>query len=287
MSVFLDCTKYSDWLTLARQALHYQGLVVLQGLLDDQLLRDAREALLVAQRGYYADIGPGNEQRARAQGDVDIRVPMKYHPQFFKLMEHPALLQLADACLGEDAVLRFANGFIQPPIGGVHQAAPYRQGRFHMNYKQVMHGFPSALDVLFVVDAGSQGALFDWAPGSHQRMDRPTAEYLEWSATPARFPTGSLVVMDPTLWHRECQNRDSAPWMSVHYEFVQPFLKPHMDYVRLLGPQVLAGLPPRTQRLLGVQAQVPASLEEFYLPAEQRVYQAGWAIGMDEAWTSR
>jgi len=284
MQVILNSKQHTDWLGLARQALHYQGIVVLQGLLDAGLLVDTRNALEAAQKSYYAEMGEDRTLEAKQQGDVDIRMPMKYHPQFFHLMEHPALLTLVDSWLGNNAILRFVNGFIQPSLDAALPVAPYRQSHFHMNLKQVFNGFPVGLDVIFVVDAGTQGMLFDIVTGSHQRMAMPTESYLNWAAQSIRLPTGSLVVMDPTLWHRERPNFDGVHWMSVQYEFVHPFLKPHIDYLRALGAQRLEGLPESTRRLLGGKAQVPASLDEFYRPADQRLYQAKWKIGMTVPW---
>lgn len=282
MRILLNCLQNPDWLPLARQALSYQGLVALQGLLSPQVLADTRAALWSARQAYHDELGPQRLSSARANGDVAIRLPIKYHPQFLYLLEHPALLAVLDACLGGDAILRMVNGSVQPPVSDEITVSPYEQGTFHMNFKQVLNGYPAALDLIVVADAGPAGAAFEVVPGSHQRMNVPSAEYQAWAAEFLRLPTGTLVVMDPTLWHRECVNRDSNPWISVHYQFVQPFIKPHIDYLRALGPEVCAALPARTQRLLGVQAQVPTNLDEFYQPGPARLYQAPWLIGMKQ-----
>lgn len=280
MNIILNCDGVPNWLQLARQALQTQGIVALQGLLSPQLLADSLSALLLARQAYHDELGPQRLQTARDQGDVDLRLPIKYHPQFLHLLEHPALLTLLDNCLGPDAVLRMVNGSVQHPVA-LTETSSYRQGRFHMNFKQVLNGYLAALDLVFVLDAGDLGTAFEIVPGSHQCMSMPTTDYMNWAAHPLRLPTGSLVLMDPTLWHRECVNRDACAWMTVHYQFVQPFIKPHMDYLQALGPSVCATLPARTQRLLGAQAQVPASLDEFYRPVADRLYQAPWHLGME------
>ena len=42
-----------------------------------------------------------------------------------------------------------------------------------------------------------------------------------------------------------------------------------------LGDELVAQLPERTQKFLGYYTRLPATLEQFYLPEEQRLYRAG------------
>jgi ectoine hydroxylase-related dioxygenase (phytanoyl-CoA dioxygenase family) len=48
-----------------------------------------------------------------------------------------------------------------------------------------------------------------------------------------------------------------------------------MDYVRALGDEKVLAQKPRTQQLLGWYTRTPTSLDEFYRPAEERLYRAG------------
>ena len=78
--------------------------------------------------------------------------------------------------------------------------------------------------------------------------------------------------MDSTVWHRDQPNQSGQPRLGVDNQFVLPFIKPHIDHVRALGPERVSGLPERLRQLLGWYSRVPANLDEFYVPAEQRLY---------------
>jgi ectoine hydroxylase-related dioxygenase (phytanoyl-CoA dioxygenase family) len=48
-----------------------------------------------------------------------------------------------------------------------------------------------------------------------------------------------------------------------------------MDYPRILPAELTDALPERTRQLLGFYVRVPASLDEYYVPADQRLYRSG------------
>jgi hypothetical protein len=53
--------------------------------------------------------------------------------------------------------------------------------------------------------------------------------------------------------------------------FCRPFIKPQFDYPRALGYE-RDDWSPYLRQLLGYNARIPASLEEWYQPIENRMY---------------
>jgi len=61
----------------------------------------------------------------------------------------------------------------------------------------------------------------------------------------------------------------------VNHGFVPPWVKQHIDIVRMLGDDFVQSLPRRTQTLLGWDARMPANLDEYYKPPAERLYKGG------------
>ncbi|MEZ5224997.1 MAG: hypothetical protein R2743_26135 [Ilumatobacteraceae bacterium] len=52
------------------------------------------------------------------------------------------------------------------------------------------------------------------------------------------------------------------------------YMRQRFDYPRMIGPEIASSLSPVLRRLLGYDVRVPTSLEEYYLPEDQRLYKA-------------
>jgi ectoine hydroxylase-related dioxygenase (phytanoyl-CoA dioxygenase family) len=48
-----------------------------------------------------------------------------------------------------------------------------------------------------------------------------------------------------------------------------------MDWVRAIPPEISGALNEQARRLIGFDTRVPASMDEFYVPPEQRLYRPG------------
>ena len=112
-------------------------------------------------------------------------------------------------------------------------------------------------------------------PGSHQRAQPPEREVMEATAAPALCPAGSMIVFDSTLWHAAGINVSGADRLAVNQQFTRSFIKQQIDYVRALGDELVERQPPRTQQLLGWYTRVVTSLDEYYRPADERLYRGG------------
>jgi ectoine hydroxylase-related dioxygenase (phytanoyl-CoA dioxygenase family) len=54
--------------------------------------------------------------------------------------------------------------------------------------------------------------------------------------------------------------------------FCKPFMKQQFDYPRAVGYDMADQLLPHTRQVLGYNARVPATLDEWYQPRERRMY---------------
>lgn len=269
----LDCTTDSEWLEKCIEGLRYEGCAIVEGVLDQELVQQTREAMYAAQARIREDVG---EERLEAAGELGVlRLMLKYDPFFFRLLELPQVLALVDATVSETAILHVQNGLILPSFA--EGATPeVFQTRFHQDFPRILNGYLMSVNTFFALDeftTESGGTLL--APATHQREGRPSDSYLERQAVNAECQPGGMIVFDSTLWHAAGDNTSGRDRLALNQQFTRSYVKQQIDYVRALGDDVVLAQPPRTQQLLGWYTRVVTSLDEFYRPADQRLYRSG------------
>jgi len=255
----------------ARREVSEQGFSVVENVLDDGLLQATRAGLYRARDGILRDIG--NERLELAGERGTLRLLFEYDPVFFQLLEVPELLAWIDEALGPTAILHTQNGFILPTDP---DASPdIFQHRFHKDFPRYLNGYVASTNVMFTIDDynASTGATLAVA-GSHQREIDVDPGEARRSAIPIDAPRGSMIIFDSTLWHAAGINRSGADRLAVN-QFTRSWIKQQIDYVRAIGEETILGLKPRTQQLLGWHTRVVTSLEEYYVPEEERRYRRG------------
>jgi len=108
--------------------------------------------------------------------------------------------------------------------------------------------------------------------GSHKGGDKPDERYFYSHADRALGPAGSILIFNSNLWHSGGDNKTNRPRRSVTPMFCKPFMKQQFDYPRAVGYDKADQLLPHTRQVLGYNARVPATLDEWYQPRERRMY---------------
>jgi ectoine hydroxylase-related dioxygenase (phytanoyl-CoA dioxygenase family) len=184
------------------------------------------------------------------------------------------VLAVVDATVSPTAILHLQNGLILPPVRG--DEARLFQTTFHRDFPRHLEGYLASINTFLAIDEFTcdNGATL-LVPGSHQRADAPDRLEMERAAVPARCPAGSMVVFDSTLWHAAGSNCSGRDRLAINQQFTRSFIKPQIDYVRALGDEAVLRRRPRTQQLLGWYTRVVTSLDEYYRPADKRLYRGG------------
>jgi ectoine hydroxylase-related dioxygenase (phytanoyl-CoA dioxygenase family) len=269
----LNCQRDADWLDQTLEALRHLGCAVVTDVVDEEFLALTRAAMYGAQRSIRDDVGEGRLTRAGELGV--LRLMLAYDDHFFQLLELPQVLEIVDSTVSETAILHLQNGLILPsfPAGAVPETF---QTTFHQDFPRHLNGYLASINLFFAIDdfTETNGATLI-VPGTHQQADRPTPEYLNMNQVPVVCPAGSVLVFDSTLWHAAGANVSGADRLAINHQFTRSYIKQQIDYVRALGDGKVLAQQPRTQQLLGWYTRVVTSLDEFYRPAEERLYRAG------------
>jgi ectoine hydroxylase-related dioxygenase (phytanoyl-CoA dioxygenase family) len=273
MTPAIDCKKDSGWLAKSLETMRALGFVAVSGVLDAPRLTRIREAMYRAQKAITAEIGQDRLQRAGELGV--LRLLCKYDQVFLDLLAVPEILAVVDATVSSTAILHLQNGFILPSFKP-GEAPKVFQNRYHMDFPRNLNGYLISINVMlaideFRVDNGATIVL----PGSHQQAVPPQLDKLEHTALPATCPAGSMLVFDSTLYHAAGPNTSGADRLAINNQFTRSYIKQQIDYVRALGDETVLAQPDRTQQLLGWYTRVVSNLDEYYQPAEKRLYRSG------------
>ena len=195
------------------------------------------------------------------------------------LGDHPCFMQLLATLERFDPLLRwyFAGNYVLNSYGGVvnrqdtvaYVHAIHRDLRFSSDAKRFM------LNVLVMLDEFTLANGATHILSGSQLRERPDDELFMRTAARATGPRGSILFFDSRLWHATGRSSVTAPRRALTLTFTSPFFKPQLDYARLVGYERAGSLSPFLKQVIGFNARVPASLQEYYLPVAQRFYQRG------------
>ena len=269
----IDSKSDPDWLAKTLETMRMVGYATVGGVFDRKQLDHIRESMYRAQKAIAADVGADRLQRAGELGV--LRLLCKYDQAFLDILSTPEMLAIVDATVSPTAILHLQNGFILPSFKP-GEAPKVFQNRYHMDFPRVVNGYLMSINIMVAVDEfrADNGATIV-IPGSHQKTTPPDLEKLEHMAIPGTCPAGSLLVFDSTLYHAAGPNTSGADRLAINHQFTRSYVKQQVDYVRALGDEKVLAQPARTQQLLGWYTRVVTSLDEYYQPAEKRLYRGG------------
>ena len=237
------------------------------------MVRETADHLYSVRGLILAEVG---EERLRRAGElVILRLMMKYDRFFARFLEIPEMLAVIDATVSPTAIMHLQNGFILPsfPPG---ETPKVFQNAFHMDFPRLLNGYLASINLFIAIsDFTAESGSTLVVPGTHQKPGIPDPSYLERNAVCLTCPPGSMIVFDSTVWHAAGQNVSGSDRLSINHQFTRSWIKQQMDYVRGLGDEAVLSLPDRSRQLLGWYTRVVTSLDEYYQPAEQRLYRSG------------
>jgi ectoine hydroxylase-related dioxygenase (phytanoyl-CoA dioxygenase family) len=184
-----------------------------------------------------------------------------------RLLEDPRLQQLIAPHLGEHWIMYAATSSSIPP-GGTNYAS-----RLHVDSPRFHQGYVFNIGVIWALDdyTPANGAL-KILPGSHHSDVTPDLDTFEKNCTQVLCKAGTLLVFSARIYHRTCDN-ETAEWShSMTLNACRSFVKQRMDWVRFIPGEISGQLNAQARRLIGFDTRLPSSLEEFFLPEDQRLY---------------
>lgn len=196
------------------------------------------------------------------------------------LMDDPCFMEMLSALRVMDPLItRFFDGnYILNSYGGslndrgmrAYVQNVHRDVRFWSDAKRFM------LNALVMLDdfTEANGATH-LLSGSQDLPDRPDDAHFFANASRATGQRGSVLLFDSRAWHAAGINQTDDRRSALTLTFTNPFFKQQLDYARMAGYSNADKYDAWLRQVIGFNARVPASLEEFYVPLSQRFYQRG------------
>jgi ectoine hydroxylase-related dioxygenase (phytanoyl-CoA dioxygenase family) len=186
---------------------------------------------------------------------------------FLRFLENPTLHAYLSPILGDTCIVYAYTSSSMPPKGSNFSR------RIHVDCPRVIPGFPTNLGVMLALDDFTQeNGPTEMLPCSQWRTDEPTEA--EFSANRVLvFPkAGDAVFFNARTWHRGGVNQTDKPRHAITLNVCRSFMRQRFDYPRLVPEELVRRLGPVGQRFLGFNVRVPSSLDEYYVPEEERLY---------------
>ena len=142
--------------------------------------------------------------------------------------------------------------------------------RFFFPYRTNI-GLIIALDE-FTEDNGATQVL----PGSQKKANTPTDDEFEALCRTLTCNAGDAIFFDARLFHRAGANKTVFWRHALTINFCRPFMRSRFDFPRLIERlQLSIGDNPSLRKYLGYDVRMPVTLDEFYLPENDRFYKPG------------
>jgi ectoine hydroxylase-related dioxygenase (phytanoyl-CoA dioxygenase family) len=148
---------------------------------------------------------------------------------------------------------------------------------FHKKVHRDIRGFSSDIPLLlnmlvmlddFTVENGATLVL----PGSHLKAEAPTEEEFKLNAVSITGSAGDIVIWNSNLFHASGINTTEQVRRALPITFSLPYYKQLLDYPRAIGYDKYDSFEDSMKRLLGYEARIPESIDEWYSPNDKLLY---------------
>jgi ectoine hydroxylase-related dioxygenase (phytanoyl-CoA dioxygenase family) len=241
------------------------GYSLVKNFLTEDECRVLKASMLKATENYEPIEGVERSFLDRYQMHDLINQDLNYA----RLLEDPRLDQLIAPHLGPSWIMYATTSSAVPPHGTNYA------NRIHVDAPRFSSDFTFNVGVLWVLDDYTldNGAVRVLA-GSHRSAAAPSEEYFDQHAQPVVCERGSLIFLHPRIWHRAGANTTDHWRCSMTMNACRSFMKQRMDWVRFLRPEIVTELNEQGRRLIGFDTRLATTMEEFFLPEDQRLYKA-------------
>lgn len=225
------------------------GFVLMPNLIDaSDAARAHSRALEVAASPSAAAFGRLNEKI----GQQHIRGLLAHGEIFERIVQHPALLEIAEAMLGDDMTLGAYSVRILYPGAiemGVHIDYPYwaMRGPFTLRPPLMMQV------ILMLQDFTEKNGATLVAPRSQLRCARPNREDFAREAIKITGAAGDAIISHGLLWHDTSQNHTSEPRVAILINYGLKVIRPLDSEIAKVPPNVLERATPKLRQLLGLE----------------------------------
>ena len=192
-------------------------------------------------------------------------------PMMLRHLDSVQLREATNDLLCKHAIVyAFQSSSLAPGQGNFGSRVHVDSPRFIPGYRTNL-GYILALQD-FTKDNGATYVL----PGSHRMPEKPSDAKFFAGAVQLECQMGDAIFFDARLWHAAGSNKTQDWRHGLTINFCRPYMRTRFDFPKLIalhGSDIQ--LEESARAFLGYDVRMPASLEEFYVPEDLRLYKPG------------
>ncbi|HWO17762.1 MAG TPA: phytanoyl-CoA dioxygenase family protein [Kofleriaceae bacterium] len=188
---------------------------------------------------------------------------------FVDVLGDEGVMRIIECILGEGCIVYAYTSSSMPPDSGNYSC------RIHVDCPRMISGYETNAGVMLLLDDFTADNGATWVlPGSHRTAEAPSEQDFFANASRIIAPAGSAVYLNPRVWHAGGRNTTASWRHSITLNMCRPYMKQRLDIPKMMAASGvdLTGASEKAIQKMGFYAQVPESLDEYYLPREQRKY---------------
>jgi len=189
---------------------------------------------------------------------------------FLKLLELDRMHQYLSAVLDDRCILYAYTSSSMPPRG-----ANYSR-RVHVDCPRLIPGYITNVGWLLALDdfTDENGATYA-LPGSHRSVAQPSDDEFFSHAVRWYPSAGDAILFNARVFHSGGENKTNVARHAITMNVCRSYMRQRFDYPRAVPPELVQRLGEVGRRFLGFNVRVPSSLDEYYVPAADRLYLPG------------
>ena len=187
-----------------------------------------------------------------------------------KLLDNPTMNEYTKAVLSPTFILYAYQSSSLPPGGDNYGS------RVHRDCPRFIPDYVTNTGVFFPLDDFNleNGATY-YLKGSHKKGDIPDEKFFYENASRLICQAGDMVMIDALLVHAAGVNKTNKIRHALTMNFCRSYMRQRFDFCRMVDHRFIQSLGEDGKRLMGWNVRMPTSLDEFYLPEEERLYKSG------------
>lgn len=184
-----------------------------------------------------------------------------------RLLDNPTMNAYLSASFSDTCIVYAYQSSSLPPGHGNYGS------RVHVDSPRFIPGYATNMGVIFPLDdfTRENGATY-YLKGSHKIPELPDEPTFFANASRALCSAGDMILFSGRLIHAGGTNTTANTRHSLTINFCRSYMRQRFDFPRLVPAETINGLGEHGRRLIGMNVRMPTSLDEFYLPVEQRLY---------------
>ncbi len=223
------------------------GFVLIPNLMPASEAAEARSRVLeLAASPSVSELGK------HRTGQQHVRGLLAHGEIFERIVQHRALIEIAEAMLGDDMTLGAYSARILHRGAtemGVHIDYPYWAMRGPFTLRP-----PLMVQVIWMLqDFTEQNGATLVAPRSQLRCARPNREQFAREAIKITGGAGDAIISHGLLWHDTSPNRTAEPRVAVLINYGQKVIRPLDTEIAKVPPAVVERATPKLRQLLGLE----------------------------------